>query len=115
MSGESHGQKSLVGYSPRGCKESDTTEQLHFHFSLSRYTAWCFDIHILGEIIGEPVGHYVKWNKPDTERKMLNYLTYMCNLIQQKTESRTVVERVREVGKMRDLGQRIHSCSYNGE
>ena len=23
---ESHGQRSLVGYSPRGCKESDTTE-----------------------------------------------------------------------------------------
>ena len=29
--------RSLVGYSPQGCKESDTTEQLlfHFHFSLS--------------------------------------------------------------------------------
>ena len=27
-----HGQRSLVGYSPRGCKESDMTEQLiHFH------------------------------------------------------------------------------------
>ena len=24
--GESHGQRSLVGYSPEGCKESDTTE-----------------------------------------------------------------------------------------
>ena len=30
--GESHGQKSLVGYSPQGHKESGTTEQLHFHF-----------------------------------------------------------------------------------
>ena len=28
--GESHGQSSLAGYSPWGCKESDTTEQLHF-------------------------------------------------------------------------------------
>ena len=28
LPGESHGQKSLVGYSPQGCKESDTTEQL---------------------------------------------------------------------------------------
>jgi len=28
LPGESHGQRSLVGYSPRGCKESDTTEQL---------------------------------------------------------------------------------------
>ena len=25
--GESHGQRSLVGYSPWGCKESDTTEE----------------------------------------------------------------------------------------
>ena len=30
MDGESHGRRSLVGYSPRGHKESDTTEQLHF-------------------------------------------------------------------------------------
>ena len=30
--GESHGRRSLVGYSPRGRKESDTTERLHFHF-----------------------------------------------------------------------------------
>ena len=36
LPGESHGWRSLVGYSPRGCKESDTTEQLHFHFHLSR-------------------------------------------------------------------------------
>ena len=27
-----HGQRSLVGYSPWGRKESDMTEQLHFHF-----------------------------------------------------------------------------------
>ena len=26
LPGESHGQKSLTGYSPQGCKESDTTE-----------------------------------------------------------------------------------------
>ena len=32
LPGESHGQKSLVGYSPRGHKESDMTEQLYFHF-----------------------------------------------------------------------------------
>ena len=28
---KSHGQRSLVGYSPWGHKESDTTERLHFH------------------------------------------------------------------------------------
>ena len=33
--GKSHGWRSLVGCSPRGCEESDTTERLHFPFSLS--------------------------------------------------------------------------------
>ena len=35
LPGKSHGWRSLVGYSPWGRKESDTTERLHFHFSLS--------------------------------------------------------------------------------
>ena len=34
LPGESHGRRILVGYSPRGHKESDTTERLYFHFSL---------------------------------------------------------------------------------
>ena len=29
LPGESHGQRSLMGYSPRGCKDSDTTECAH--------------------------------------------------------------------------------------
>ena len=35
LPGKSHGWRSLVGCSPWGGKESDTTEQLPFHFSLS--------------------------------------------------------------------------------
>ena len=35
LPGKSHGQRSLVGYSPWGHEESFTTERLHFHFSLS--------------------------------------------------------------------------------
>ena len=35
LPGKSHGRRSLVGCSPRGHKESDMTEQLHFHFSLA--------------------------------------------------------------------------------
>ena len=35
LPGKSHGRRSLVGCSPWGRYESDTTEQLHFHFSLS--------------------------------------------------------------------------------
>ena len=35
LPGKSHGRRSLVGRSPWGCEESDTTEWLHFRFSLS--------------------------------------------------------------------------------
>ena len=35
MLGNSHGRRSLESYSPCGLEESDTTERLHFHFSLS--------------------------------------------------------------------------------
>ena len=45
LPGKSHRRKSLVGWRPWGLEESDRTEQLHFHFSLS-----CF-----GEGNGNPV------------------------------------------------------------
>ena len=35
LPGKSHGRRSLVGCNPWGREELDTTEQLHFHFSLS--------------------------------------------------------------------------------
>ena len=35
LPGKSHGWRSLVGCSPWGREESDTTERLHFHFSPS--------------------------------------------------------------------------------
>ena len=45
LPGKSHGRRSLVGCSPWGREESDTTEPLHFHFSL-----WC-----IGEGNGNPL------------------------------------------------------------
>ena len=38
LPGESHGWRSLVAYSPWGCKESDMTER--FSLSLSLVTQW---------------------------------------------------------------------------
>ena len=35
LPGKFHGRRSLVGHSPWGREESDTTKWLHFHFSLS--------------------------------------------------------------------------------
>ena len=32
LPGEFPGQRSLMGYSPWGCKELDTTEQLHWYW-----------------------------------------------------------------------------------
>ena len=50
LPGESHGQRSLAGYSPRGCKESDVTDRLSrpsalteahlFHASKVSKPAW---------------------------------------------------------------------------
>ena len=37
LPGKFHGLRSLVGYSPWGCKESDTTEQFHFHLRVERH------------------------------------------------------------------------------
>ena len=45
LPGKSHGQRSLDGCSPWGHWGSDTTERLHFHFSLSR----------IGEANGDPL------------------------------------------------------------
>ena len=56
LPGESHGRRSLVGYSPWGRKESGTTERLHFHFSLL----------CIGEGNGNPL-QYPAWRIPGTE------------------------------------------------
>ena len=48
LPGESHGQRSLVGYSPWGHKEWDTTEQLHFPLAsqyLQRVGSWLSKVH----------------------------------------------------------------------
>ena len=45
LPGQSHGRRSLVGCNSWGCYESDTTEWLHFHFSL-----W-----LIGEGNGNPL------------------------------------------------------------
>ena len=52
---KSHGWRSLVGCSPWGCEESDTTEQLHFHFSLS----------CIGEGNGTPLQYFCLENPMD--------------------------------------------------
>ena len=57
LPGKSHGQRSLVGCSPWGLEESDTTERLHFHFSLS----------CIGEGNGNPLQCFYLENPRDGE------------------------------------------------
>ena len=57
LPGKSHGQRSLVGCSLWGREESDSTERLHFHFSLS----------CIGEGNGNPTHSSVlAWRIPGT-------------------------------------------------
>ena len=44
LPGESHGQRSLVGYSPRGRKESGKTEWLHFTFTFKSLLSWASEV-----------------------------------------------------------------------
>ena len=47
LPGESHGQRNLVGYSPWGCKESDTTEQLMLKCMKGYFAGlFCTDIQL---------------------------------------------------------------------
>jgi len=61
LPGESHGGRSLVGYSPWGCKESDTTELLHFTSEEEKAKVY---EKILEEIIVE--------NFPNMEKEIAN-------------------------------------------
>ena len=55
LPGKSHTRRGLVGRSPWGRQESDTTERLHFHFSLS----------CIGEGNGNPLQYFCLENPRD--------------------------------------------------
>ena len=62
LPGESHGQRSLVGYSPWGRKESDATEQLHFHFLPLTRSLFFFHVYYLLFIWLYQVFSCILWN-----------------------------------------------------
>ena len=60
LPGESHGWRSLVGYSPRGRKESDTTEGLH----LGTYLRYSKVYYMCTEINEDHyIKHQIYWKK----------------------------------------------------
>ena len=57
LPGDSHGWRSLVGYSPQGRKELDTTERLHFHFPTDG-VGGALLVFLLQEVLGHSSLHY---------------------------------------------------------
>ena len=60
LPGQPHGRRSLVSYRPWSCKELNTTEQLHFHFSFTFHyqinegsikTFFCFNFHFFASFV----------------------------------------------------------------
>ena len=76
LPGKSHGQRSLVGCSPWGRYESETTEQLHFHFSLS--------------CIGEGNGNPLQCSCLENPRDGRAWWVAICGV----TQSRTRLKRL---------------------
>ena len=78
LPGKSHGWRSLVGCSPRGRWGSDTTERLHFHFSLS--------------CIGEGNGNPVQCSCPENPRDRGAWWAAVYGV----TQSRTWLKQLRQ-------------------
>ena len=99
LPGDSHGQRSLVGYSPRGSKESDMTERLHFHFqvghnfSFKEQASFNFRDYLIlqvrgwqtmpaGQTLKPSFGNNVEWEQPH----LLIYILSMTAFTDRKEE-----------------------------
>ena len=96
LPGESHGRRSLVGRSPWGHKESDTTEQLHFHFIrlrlfLSVFSLWNF-------LNQERVFYFVKY----FFMGLLRWLSTFCPSMVYFTDQLSSVESALHFGEKSD-------------
>jgi hypothetical protein len=72
LPGRSHGRRSLVGCSPWGREESDTTERLHFHLSLS--------------CIGEGNGNSLQCSCLENPRDGGAWWAAVCGVTQSRTQ-----------------------------
>ena len=81
LPGKSHGRKSWVGCSPWGHKELDTTEQLHFHFSLS--------------CIGEGNGNPLQCSFLENPRDRGAWWAAICGVAQSRTRLKRLSKQAR--------------------
>ena len=114
-SGKSHGRRSVVGCSPWGREELDTTERLHFHFSLS--------------CIGEGNSNPLQYSCLENPRDGGAWWAAVCGV----TQSRTPMEKAMAThpralawksqgqnglagcspGSLKELDATEHACSHN--
>ena len=112
LPGKYHGQKSLAGYSPWGCKESDTTERLSAHTHTHTYTHahTRTHTHIIKEVLQEELlSFYHKQAALKIDKRQGNSLTGSTNHMQyvnifmiQFRQFSHKVHFLRQLGKMED-------------
>ena len=82
LPGQFHGQRTLAGYSPRDCKESDTTDcactHTHTHnILLSHRKEWS---NAICSNMDGPRDYRTEWSKSDREREISYDIGYTWNL-----------------------------------
>ena len=87
LPGESHGWRSLVGCSPWGREELETTERLYFHFSLSR--------------IGEGNGNPLQCSCLESPRDGGAWLAAVYGVAQSRTRLKRLSSSSRQVQRSR--------------
>ena len=110
LPGKSH-RRSLVGHSPWGCLESDTTERLHFHFSLFTFMRWRrkwqpTTVFLPGESQGW--GSLVRcclWGRTESD---------MTEATQQQQQSSFLFCKLNKVSYYFLLQERLNLVYYNG-
>ena len=83
LPGKFHGQKSLAGYSPWGCKESNTTECVHTHTHTHTHTElpvkWTKSTNLKRLLWGWELGFSISSWKSFLSHILFNIWAYMSN------------------------------------
>ena len=94
---KSHGWRSLVGCSPWGRSEWDTTERLHFHFSLS--------------CIGEGNGNPLQYSCLENPRDGGAWWAAICGVAQSRTRLKRLSRSSRRMIALQCCGGFCHAAA----
>ena len=100
LPGKSHGQRSLVGCSPWGHEESDMTERLHFHFSLS--------------CIGEGTGNPLQCSCLENPRDRGSWWAAVYGFTQSRTRLKQLSSSSRSSSSIRSSSSSRETLGFTG-